>query len=195
MNKKNTIFICYSGFLLFVLFFSSCKTVPKFSGESDFCGLVIDENDNPVEGAFVSMKKGGIVKNTYTNNRGIFVIDDIQSGIYDFEFEKTGYEITTVENVLFSDIKKVFCFKINSKERIFSEIEYLFSNQQYEKAFFVIEKLKTEKKSNLYNLCCLYKSYGYYKMENKRAAKVEIGKIKKNCCFDFSELKNRLEDK
>jgi hypothetical protein len=32
-------------------------------------------------------------------------------------------------------------------------------------------------------------------MENKRAAKVEIGKIKKNCCFDFSELKNRLEDK
>ena len=31
------------------VFFISCKTMPRFKGEGDLCGLVVDENNEPVK--------------------------------------------------------------------------------------------------------------------------------------------------
>lgn len=197
MYKKIRLFILKTHILFFALIFLSCKTVPKFSDEAKICGLIIDEDNQPIDGGLVVVKKGGVRKHAYTNNRGIFVIEDIQSGIYDFIFEKNGYEITSKENVLFSDRNKFFCFQINSKEKLFEQIDSHFNNQQYEKGISVIGSIKTEKDSKLYNLCCLYKSYGYYRMNDLKAAKLELERVKKkkNCSFDFSAFEKKLEGK
>jgi len=197
MYKKNYLCIFKICLIFFVLIFSSCKTVPKFSEDTEFCGLLIDENNHPVEGVFVLMKKGGILKNTYTNNRGIFVIEDIQSGFYDFVFEKNEYEITKIKDVLFSDRKKVFCFQINSKEKIFAKIDSFFLGQQFEKGISLLGNLKIDVHSKLYNLCCLYKSYGFYKMGDIKKARIELERLgkKKNCSFDYSSLEKKLEGK
>ena len=67
---------------------------------------------------------------------------------------------------------------------------------QFEKAILKIESMNTNGDMNLYNLCSLYKSFGYFKLNNISKARKELDEVKKhNCCFSYSILEEKLEGK
>ena len=72
-----------------------------------------------------------------------------------------------------------------------------FLDQQFEKGISLLGNLKIDVHSKLYNLCCLYKSYGFYKMGDIKKARIELERLgkKKNCSFDYSSLEKKLEGK
>lgn len=185
-------------FFIMVLFsfFLSCKTVSQLSDATVLYGLIIDENNQPVKNASISYINDSGAKTVYSNERGVFQFEDIHYGRYDFVVEKTGYEIKNVDNLNFFDRRRIICFQLTSKISFFNKIDALFKNNQFEKAILKIESMNTNGDMNLYNLCSLYKSFGYFKLNNISKARKELDEVKKhNCCFSYSILEEKLEGK
>ena len=71
------------------LAFLSCKTIPRFKGQGDLCGLVVDENNEPVKDFLIYCKNEFEVTSTaLTNETGMFVIHGVPSGIYKISGKK-----------------------------------------------------------------------------------------------------------
>ena len=149
-----------------------------------------------IKNASISYINDSGAKTVYSNERGVFQFENIHYGRYDFVVEKTGYEIKNVDNLNFFDRRRILCFQLTSKISFFNKIDALFKNNQFEKAILKIESMNTNGDMNLYNLCSLYKSFGYFKLNNISKARKELDEVKKhNCCFSYSILEEKLEGK
>ena len=80
--------------IFFICMFLSCTSKPRFTGNADLCGLVVDEQNKPVKGfvirAFCGMSG---MKSAVTNENGIFVIENVPSGKIMISGEKTNYSV------------------------------------------------------------------------------------------------------
>ncbi len=64
-------------------------------------GYVLDENDNPLEGAEVTIEETQTV--TYTDNQGYYHFGNVIIGVYNFTAYMTGYSPQTISDEVFED--------------------------------------------------------------------------------------------
>lgn len=197
MIYKLRFLMLYISIFLLLMSSISCKST-SFTQNVELCGLLIDEKNQPISEAKVILKKNGFtIDKVYSNERGIFLFNDVKNGTYSFLIEKHGYEKKEILDVAFIDCKKVFCFHVKSKKILFEEIDTLFEKKRYKSGLSLVDCVFSNSNSNLYYLCCLYKSFGYYKMGNFNEAFIELNKVKsfgkKLCGVDYSVLEKKLE--
>ncbi len=112
MNKK-----IIKSFELFLLLscLISCATTPKVNGKGDLCGLIIDENNQPIGEMVVHLVRNGIVLcSGITSETGMFVFTNIAPGRYCISGEKEGFSKIEEEPVAFYDRRKLFVCKTDS---------------------------------------------------------------------------------
>jgi len=196
MRKK--IIICILGLSVSVLNFISCGSTPKFSGKGDFCALIVDEKNQPVNQVILDCYKNGIeIGKGISNENGMVLIENIYGGKYDIRLRKTGYEKLEKQQVTFSDRSSVFCFQLRSGDSILDEVELKYGDRKYEEGIEKLNKLYFEKQDYVNMLFSYYKAYGLLKLGRKKEAGVELKKIdhQKNFSVDKAKLIRLLEDK
>lgn len=129
MKFRILILICTGLFLV------GCKSAPVKKEVSDFCGIVIDENNMPVENFVIQVNgKTELKKTGVTNSEGIFVVSDVNTGIVKISGFKDGYAVYENSEVEFFDRTKMFCIQVNSCNVILDKVEKYISLGEMEKA-------------------------------------------------------------
>lgn len=194
--KKRTVVIIKTLLCLCFFGFVSCKTVPTFNEKVELCGLVLDMQNKPVDQAVVICFQNNIEKQrTITNNRGLFVFNDIPGGKYEITIEKNGWMRVEKTPVLFSNKNDVYCFQLNSGDFVLDEVEKLFEKAEYKNGLNVLEQLCYEPKSPVHAIFCFYSAYGNLKLGEKKKGLECIKELKKMKCvdIDLSKITGLLE--
>ena len=180
--KKDT--FCKNGFVknififvLICLFFSGCKSTPKFSGNANLCIFVIDENNNPVENFQLDLS--GEFKNEtgITNVNGLCMFNSINSGKYTVCGYKNGYEILSDNQIGFSDKGEVFCIQVQSADFVFESILDLYSRNDFQQGIDLLNTIYFDDFNELGAVISFYKAFGFYKLQNYEAAENELKRI------------------
>ena len=171
--KKNLLII-----FLISVFFCACTSKPKFSGNGDLCGLVIDENNSPVKDFVVHCKGAASnpamglkpAQTMSTNESGIFVFYDLPSGDYQLYGEKKNYQRILKTSYRFSNRSNIICLQTKGFKASVLNAEKLYSLGQTEAAQEVLENIYCETKSSEE----LYVNAYLYLMTEDVAKKKEI---------------------
>jgi len=135
--------------ILLSFFLCSCSTIPKFSGNGDLCGLIVDEQNKPVKDFAVYCKNKGFVNMAvFTNESGIFVFHNIPSGMYEVSGYKEGFEKLSSTEYFFSDRGKIFCCQVNGVDSILDQVEKLYLLKDYEGGIKLLDSVCVKKSSN-----------------------------------------------
>lgn len=158
---KNKMFFLNIFFILILTFFlENCKSVPVKREIADFCGFVIDENNNPVKDFLISVQTSDLkIKNAITNEGGIFVINDIKLGKLKIEGKKEGFSKYEDKNIEFYDRTKILCIKISSADFIFEKINSDLKTNDFVSAKKNLETIFCEKSNNLKKVILEYENF------------------------------------
>lgn len=193
--KKNLLNYFFSLFVFLVgVFFVGCASKPKFHGKSEMCGVVVDEKNIPVVDFVVNCKKDGISKVAVTNDRGIFVFNEMRSGKYEISGEKKGYARLNEKTFDFSSREKVICCKVNSIEGTLSAVEKQIVCENYDKALELLDEVYFEKDSPAEATVLFYKAYVYVKSEEMKKAVQVLRRVKRIKSVDLRTEINELEE-
>lgn len=195
MNKRRRYRI--SRHCFFVIFFSvsfiSCKTLPKFKGNADLCGLIVDENNTPVKD-FVIYCKTNLENNTaLTDESGMFVIHGVSSDVYTISGMKKNYAKLENEQFLFTDRSKIFCCQVESIEGAFKTVEEYILRGEKKKAEEVLASLYYDKKTPQEAVVLVYRFFLAEKNRDKKRIVSSIRKLGKIDDVDYSQYADALE--
>lgn len=143
MIKKICVLVLNSLLLAMLLeLFCTCASKPGFQGNGDLCGLVIDENNNPVKDFIVycksAEKRSQVIKPVMTNESGLFVFYDIPSGSYLLTGEKTNYLRLNEIAYNFYDRSKIFCIQTKTLQgSVKAAVELLHLGEKKEAAMLL----------------------------------------------------------
>lgn len=201
MKKVNSINSCaFIKFLIFIfisiLFFSGCASSPKFSGEGDLCGLIIDENNKPVKDFVVRCCNKNLQseKPVITNESGLFVFNDVPSGNYLLWGEKLNYLRIPKTTYKFNDRSKIICLQTKSFKASLLQAEDLIALDQTEEAEKLINDICYESKSYEAQIIQAYK---FFITKSEKEKKSLIKKMKKSNGPEklfFKEFAEKLEE-
>lgn len=153
---------------IFGIAFSSCKTVPKFSGANELCGVIVDENNMPVNEYVVKCGTDFVTaKVAITNERGIFVFNNMPAGKYYFWGEKEGWAKIVKQPFLFNSREKMFCCKVNSLNSALDNIETQIKCGNYQEALSLLDEICYRKKTPEEEVVTFYKKYVLAKIEEE----------------------------
>ncbi len=179
-------------FILFIsFFFLSCKTTGQFTGSANLTILIVDENGCGVGDCSITLSNFNKSENGITGKNGMCVFNNVPSGEFTLSGQKNGYSKLESQAFNFMNKGDVFCFEIFSNDYIFSKVEELYEQDDYKRALELLDEIVCEKKSALYAAVCLYKSYGFISLENKKSALSELKKMKK-ADKDFLDIYNKV---
>lgn len=152
--------------VIFILVFfmqTGCVSKTQIINEGDLCGVVIDENNKPVPNFEVICSSNLLVgKSSYTNNSGIFIIPDLTIGEYTINGTKENYAKFCEEKFMFRGSQSMFCCQVSSLKAILKRVQQNIKNQDYKKAFMLLEEIHTSKGGENEALILLYKTYISY---------------------------------
>lgn len=185
---KKFVFISFGVFL-----FLSCRTLPKFKGEGDLCGLIVDENNKPVKEFVIYCKNDLETKSALTDESGMFVIHGISSDAYKISGQKKNYVKLENEDFLFTDRSKIFCCQVLSIEGAFKNVEDLLLRGEKKKAEEVLDKLFYDKKTPQDAMVLLYRFFLTEKVGEKKRIASSIRKLGKIEGVDYSQYAEALE--
>lgn len=135
--------------LSFLFLLISCGSVPKFQGNGDMCGVVVDDFNRPIKDFAVTCRNQLLESNkTFTNESGIFVFHDMPSGIYTISGMKNDFLRLEETKFIFSDRSKIFCCQVLGIDTALDKIENLILLKEYEAAFDVLKAIQYVKSSN-----------------------------------------------
>lgn len=144
---------------------SGCASKPKLNGKGRLCGVVIDENNEPVPDFIISCRKDkGLWKCTMTGSEGLFVFEDMPLGIYSFKGTKECYLDFYEEDYVFNDRSKVFCFQLSSIDNALDKTEQMIIYGDYEQAVTLLDQIKCEKNLEAKKVLAYYRDYLTEKM-------------------------------
>lgn len=168
--KSFVVIFAVIGFeIVFSFCFSSCKTVPKFSGTNELCGVIVDENNKPVNEYIVRCGLTLVdAKTVITNDRGIFVFHNMPAGKYFFWGEKQGWAKIEGEPFLFNTRDKFFCCKVNSFDTALDNAEAQIQCGNYKKALEILEGLSYRRRTPEEKVVDYYKQYIKAKIKEKK---------------------------
>ena len=187
-NKK----IIFWGFAALMLF-SSCRTLPKFKGEGDLCGLIVDENNAPVKEFVVYCKNDFETNTALTDESGMFVIHGVSSDVYKISGQKKNYVKLENEEFLFTDRSKIFCCQVESIDGAFKTVEELLLRGEKKKAEALLDKLYYDKKTPQDAVVLVYRFFLSDKNGDKKRIVSSIRKLGKIEGVDYSEYADALE--
>ena len=181
--------------LLLVLFFLvSCKTIPKFKGEADLCGLIVDENNAPVKDFIIYCKSDLETSTALTDENGMFSIHGATSGEYKISGIKKNFVKLENTQFLFFDRSKIFCCQVESIDGAFKTVEQLMVRGETKKAEELLDKLFYDKRSPQDAVVLTYRFFLTEKAREKRKITAAIRKIGKTEDVDYLKYADLLED-
>lgn len=188
MKKLLILFIC--GFL-----FISCTTVPKFSGMNELCGVIVDENNKPVNEYVV---KCGIdlltARVAITNERGIFVFHNMPAGKYYFWGEKKGWAKIVEQPFLYNSREKMFCCKVNSLETALDNVDVQIKCGNYRNALKLLDEISYENNTPEEAVILYYQVYLNIRTGNTKTARKIFSKLDKKNEFISNEMMKKMEE-
>ena len=192
--KKFLLNLCLLLLFLFLLdaMILSCATKPKFSGNADLCGLVVDENNRPVKG-FVIRAFCGIsgIKSALTNENGIFVIENVPSGKIVISGEKKNYLKLSDANYQFIDRSDIFCCQVKSVKAVINLVDELLMRDENQLALDLLDNVSCEKKSMEWRVV---QSYKFFLTESKHKKKEILSSLKQTAGFEEAERQAFLSE-
>ena len=200
MKKRKLIKLVCTRMLipgLFVLFISviflSCKTLPKFKGDADLCGLIVDENNTPVKDFVIYCKTDFETNTALTDESGMFVIHGVSSDVYTISGMKKNYAKLENEQFLFTDRSKIFCCQVESIEGAFKTVEEYILRGEKKKAEEVLDSLYYDKKTPQEAVVLVYRFFLAEKNRDKKRIASSIRKLGKIDNVDYSQYADALE--
>lgn len=191
MKKQFFIF----AFTCFIFVMLSCKSMPRFKGEGDLCGLVVDENNEPVRDFLIYCKNEFEVTTTaLTNETGMFVIHGLTSGVYKISGKKKDYAKLAPVEFCFTDRDRIFCCQVESIDAAFKTVEEYMLRNELKNAEKVIDSLYYDKKTPEQAVVLVYKFFLSQKIREKKRIIAEIKKIGRIEDVDYSEYAVSLEE-
>lgn len=173
----------------------SCKTMPRFKGEGDLCGLVVDENNEPVKDFLIYCKNEFEITNTaMTNETGMFVVHNVPSGVYKISGKKKDFVKLEATPFYYTDRDRIFCCQVSSIDAAFITVEQLMQRGEKKKAAELLENLYCEKKSPEQAVILVYKFFLSEKKREKKRYVSEIRKLGKIGMVDYSKFADSLEE-
>lgn len=181
----------------FIIFFSvsfiSCKTLPKFKGDADLCGLIVDENNTPVKDFVIYCKTNLETNTALTDESGMFVIHGVSSDVYTISGKKKNYVKLEDEEFLFTDRNKIFCCQVESIEGAFKTVEEYILRGEKKKAEEVLASLYYDKKTPQEAVVLVYRFFLAEKNRDKKRIVSSIRKLGKIDDVDYSQYADALE--
>ena len=191
MKKRFYIF----AFAFFVFVMMSCKSMPRFKGEGDLCGLVVDENNEPVRDFLIYCKNEFEVTTTaLTNETGMFVIHGLTSGPYKISGKKKDYAKLAPVEFWFTDRDRIFCCQVESIDAAFKTAEEYMLRGENKNAEAVLDSLYYDKKTLQQAVVLVYQFFLSQKNREKKRIIAEIRKIGRIEDVDYSEYADSLEE-
>lgn len=188
MNKRKSFFILNIFGLVFILV-TGCVSQKQCIKNSDFCGIVVDENNKPIPNYSIKCSKNLVnVKSTYTNNSGIFFIPNMETGKYTISGKKNNYIKIIDKEFYFNGSQSIFCCQVMGIKAVLDKILINIKNKDYEKALEILKQLELEKDELNYGLILLYEAYLYDKLKNKEDYEKCVNLIKNIKNNKFKEL-------
>ena len=179
--------------LVVSVFFLSCKTLPKFKGDADLCGLIVDENNAPVKD-FVIYCKSNLETNTaLTDESGMFVIHGVSSDVYTISGKKKNYVMFEDEEFLFTDRSKIFCCQVESIDGAFKTVEEFLLRGEKKKAEELLDGLYYDKKTPQEAVVLVSRFFLAEKSKDKKRIASSIRKLGKIDDVDYSQYADALE--
>ena len=183
-----------SVFSLFIsVFFISCKTLPKFKGQADLCGLIVDENNAPVKDFVIYCKTDLETNTALTDESGMFVIHGVSSDVYKISGKKKNYAMLENEEFLFTDRSKIFCCQVESIEGAFKTVEQFLLRGEKKKAEKLLDSLWYDKKTPQEAVVLVYRFFLADKNKDKKRIASSIRKLGKIEDVDYSQYADALE--
>lgn len=88
-------------------------------GKGSVAGVVKDAlNNNPIEGALITIENGEENKTTTTNSNGEYLLEELNEGNYTIKAEKEGYQTKTNEIIVIADTEVTNNFNLQPSEYI-----------------------------------------------------------------------------
>ena len=122
-------------------------------------GTVIDEDGNKVSNILIALKKNNeIIKETYTNDEGVYTLSDITPDTYSVVVNEENYEDLELNNLFIQDgnmlnliVKRVYPYKIETNKYITKvELNNLGSKKDYLYNDVVLANIPVKKVNNLH---------------------------------------------
>lgn len=155
--------------VIFSVCFSSCRTVPKFAGENELCGVIVDENNRPINEYVVRCGATPVTaKTAITNERGIFVFQNMTAGKYFIWGEKEGWAKIEAEPFLFNSRDKFFCCKVKSFDTALDNAETQIKCGNYKKALEILDGLSYRRKTPESKVVDYYEKYIKAKIKEEK---------------------------
>lgn len=181
---------CFVAFCL--IFFDSCATQSGFSEKADLCGIIVDENNEPVPGYVLRCSS---IKNTgVTNENGIFVIPNVVPGKYRISGEKNGYTFTTDIPFDFTTQGDLLCCKVHSMDGAIEAAERQFECKNYDAALELLNGICYETNTQEEAIVMYLKTVVNILLKNEENAKNCLAVIQENRYSKQLKLTEELED-
>lgn len=153
-------FIRKISILVFLTVCIGCVSNPSFTGKGDICGIVVDENNKPVnEFAVYCINQSKNKKSVLTNESGIFVFHDMNAGVYKISGTKTGYSILPETEYNFANRNKIFCCQIMEINSILDTAEKMILLEEYDEALNLLNSISLRSDSNEEKVVNFYKNF------------------------------------
>ncbi len=180
---------------LVLVFFISCASKPKFRGNGDLCGLVIDEKNRPVKD-FLIFCDGPMNQNhtALTNDGGVFVIPDVPGGNYIISGKKLNYSGLEKTTYFFCDRTKIFCCQVSSIDATLESVSNLLIRGENQLAENQLNSLSYEKNSAEEAVVNFYRFYLAESKKEKIRIISKIRRISKQGKCDYSAFADSLEE-
>lgn len=187
--------ILYPLALAFSLVLFSCASSPRFRGNGDFCGMIVDENNEPVNEYLVSCYKGGVVLGSaLTNQSGIFAIQNIPAGKYTIEGQKEFYSDIKDLKVDFCFRDKFFCCTAFTTDGVFENVKRLIKLEDYDGALEQLRLLRCQRSSYVWKVRLCYESYVYALKKDTKAAANLLRRVRKLNESEFYSFASEVEE-
>ena len=185
--------VMYALFLM-PYFFSACSTLPKFSGEADLCGLIVDENNSPVKDFIVFCRNDmETYRTALTDENGMFVVHDVTSGVYKISGRRKNFRKLDETEFLFTDRNRIFCCQIESIEGTFKSVEKLMLRGERKNAEELLDKICYDKKTPQEAVILVYKFFLTEKQKEKKKLIAALRKIGRIEDVDYSKYADSME--
>lgn len=182
--KKSSLFVGAISLLFFIFIsFTACASKPKFEGNAELCGLIIDENNSPVKDFIVFCKSDSnplfSISPVVTNDGGMFVFFDVPSGHYKISGEKTNYLKILKIPYSFNDRSKILCLQTKTFRAALTNAEELIKLGEKKAASEILDSICCEKKSEEKQLVSAYKVFTLDEGKKKERALKKLKEVNK----------------
>jgi hypothetical protein len=187
-------FICLEIIIFSAIFLISCASNPRFKGAADFCGMVVNEKNEPVNEYFISCRKDGLVfASALTNQSGIFVLQNIPSGKYSFDGQKENYSDIKNLKVDFCFRDKFLCCTVFTADGVFERLKGLAKMEDYDTALDQLNLLRCKNGTYVSKVALCYEAWLYALKKDSKSTLPLIKKIRKLNEPDFGKFADELE--